>query len=65
MNSAWMKAVEVSMSADPVGTVLALTLLVFLLGAAVFFIVVLSKINCMSDEERARWGMGPKGQGRR
>lgn len=27
-------------------------------------VMLIAKLHCMSDEERKRWGVGPKGQGR-
>lgn len=40
-----------------------------IIGAVVFggwgAILLITKFQCMSDEEREKWGLGPKGQGRR
>lgn len=35
--------------------------LIVILGMAI--VVILAKVNYMSDEERAKYGIGPRGQG--
>ena len=62
--SDWIQNLEASLERDPLGTVFALTLLVVLLGLSILGVVLMAKVNSMSDEERKEIGFGPKGQGR-
>ena len=64
MNS-WMESFRTSLENDPLGAVLAIGLLVVLLGLSILGVVLMAKVNSMSDEERKEIGFGPKGQGRR